>query len=214
MISKSLRAEFIGTFMLIFIGAGTAALGHGALTVALAHGLVVVAFSYAYGRFSGCHINPAVTFAFLVLKKIPVSKALTYWGAQFLGGIAGAGVLAFLLSSFSTTLGATVLDSGISPIQGVLTEGLLTFVLVNTILYTALNDRGGSMTGLVIGLSLTVSILFGFALTGASLNPARTLGPAILTSNFQDLWVYFAGPLLGAGAAALTYLSVLKDQDA
>ena len=209
--TKALVAEFIGTFTLIFIGAGAGALGVGGLVgVALAHGLVVLGFAYAYGHISGTHINPAVTFGMLVGKQIDAATAVGYWLAQFLGGIVGAFLLSFVLGGAESGLGATVLADGVSPIQGVVLEAVLTFFLVNAIFNTAVSGKAGNLAPVAIGLTLTFSILMGGPLTGASLNPARTLGPAIASGNFADIWLYFVGPIVGAAAAALLYTGLLK----
>jgi MIP family channel proteins len=213
MSSKALVAEFIGTFALIFIGAGAGALGVGGLVgVALAHGLVVLGFAYAYGHISGTHINPAVTIGLLAAGEIPVAKAAAYIATQLIGGIVGAFALSFCVSGQANAagLGATNLAAGVSPLQGFVIEAILTFFLVNTIMNAAVGGKAGGHAGLAIGLTLVFAILMGGPLTGASLNPARTLGPAIVTSNFADIWVYFAGPAVGAIVAGLLYKTVLS----
>lgn len=210
MSSKALIAECIGTFALIFIGAGAGALNVGLVGVAFAHGLVVLGFCYAYGHFSGNHINPAVTIGLLAAGEISVAKAAAYIASQLIGGILGAFTLSFCLGASAGTLGATTLTPGVSPLQGLVIEAILTFFLVNTILNAAVSGKAGGHAGLAIGLTLVFAILMGGPLTGASLNPARTLGPAIVTGNFADLWVYLVGPPIGAIAAALLYKTVLS----
>lgn len=212
MSSRALMAEFIGTFALIFIGAGAGALGAGGLVgVALAHGLVVVGFAYAYGHHSGTHINPAVTLGLLVAGEISAAKALAYMATQIVGGTVGAFTLAFVLGEKAGTLGATALATGVSPVQGVVIEALLTFFLVNAVLNTAVSGKvTGNLAGLAIGFTLVFCILMGGPLTGASLNPARTLGPAIATGDFANLWVYLVGPFAGAALAAILYKTVFK----
>jgi MIP family channel proteins len=211
--SKALVAEAIGTFALIFIGAGAGALAAGGLVgVALAHGLVVLCLCFAYGHLSGNHINPAVTIGLLAAGEISVSKAVSYIAMQLLGGVLGAFALSFVLGAERGTLGATNLAPGISPIQGLVIEAILTFFLVNTILNAAVSGKGGPNPGIAIGLTLTFCILMGGPLTGASLNPARTLGPAIVTGNFADLWIYLIGPPLGAIAAAFLYKFMLAPE--
>ena len=219
-LSKALVAELIGTFALIFIGAGAAALGIGGLVgVALAHGLVIVAFAYAYGHISGTHINPAVTIGIWASGKIETSRAISYIAFQLVGGLLGALALSYALGGTATGLGATVLAQGlqaggttidVAPVAGVLIEAILTFFLVNTVLNAAVSGKAGNLAGLAIGFTLVLAILFGGPLTGASLNPARTLGPAIVTGNFADLWVYLVGPVLGALAAAGLYRGFLS----
>ncbi|VAW30662.1 Aquaporin Z [hydrothermal vent metagenome] len=212
--TKALVAEFIGTFALIFIGAGAGALGVGGLVgVALAHGFVVLGFAYAYGHISGTHINPAVTFAMLVGKQIDGVTAVGYWVVQFLGGIVGAFLLRFVLGGADSGLGATLLADGVSPLQGVVLEAILTFFLVNAIFHTAVSGKAGNLAPVAISLTLIFAILMGGPLTGASLNPARTLGPAIASGNFADIWLYFVGPLAGAAAAVLLYTGFLKPEN-
>jgi aquaporin Z len=127
-----------------------------------------------------------------------------------LGGIAGAYVLRFVLGGAGSGLGATVLAGSVSPTQGVVVEAVLTFLLVNTIYNTAVSGKAGNQAPMAIGLTLAFCILMGGPLTGASLNPARTLGPAIVTGNYADLWVYLVGPVIGGLAATVLYDRVLK----
>ncbi len=209
---KALIAEFIGTFALIFVGAGAAAQGKGLAEVALAHGLVVLAFAYAYGHVSGTHINPAVTVGLWVARQIGAATALAYIAVQLAGGIAGGFALKFVLAGQGTHLGATVLADGVSPAAGLFLEAVLTFFLVNTVLNAAVSGKAGNLAGVAIGLTLTFSILVGGPLTGASLNPARTLGPAVAGGTFDHLWVYLVGTILGGIAAALLYKGVLAEE--
>ncbi len=215
-------AEFIGTFALIFVGAGALAItglnldGHSyalenLLGVALAHGFVVIAFVYAYGHISGTHINPAVTLGFLVAGEIRFMTAICYWIVQFSGGIAGALVLKGLLPA-DGDLGVTILAENVSVTQGLFVEIILTFFLVTTIFNTAVSGKAGNFAGIAIGLSLIACILIGGPLTRASFNPARTLGPAIASGNYADLWLYFVGPCVGAVLAALLYLGMIGDK--
>lgn len=209
--AKALTAEFVGTFALVFIGAGAGAIGAGGLVgVALAHGLVLVAVAAAYGPISGAHINPAVTIALWFGRQIKAAEAVAYIVVQVLGGIAGAYVLRFVLGGAGSGLGATVLAGSVSPTQGVVVEAVLTFLLVNTIYNTAVSGKAGNQAPMAIGLTLAFCILMGGPLTGASLNPARTLGPAIVTGNYSDMWVYLVGPVIGGLAATVLYDRVLK----
>lgn len=213
--SRKLIAEFIGTFALIFIGAGAGALGVGGLVgVALAHGLVILTFAYAFGPISGGHLNPAVTVGMWLGKQIDAMTAAAYIVAQLLGGILGAAVLSFVLGGSDSGLGATVLADGVTPVQGLVLEMILTFFLVNAIYNTAVSGKAGNAAPVAIGLTLAFCILMGGPLTGASLNPARTLGPAILSGNFDNIWVYFVGPLVGSILAALLYIYLLQPQTA
>jgi aquaporin Z len=219
----ALLAEMIGTFALIFIGAGTAALGIGGLVgVALAHGLVVTAMAYAYGPVSGAFINPAVTLGAWAAGAIAPARALAYMVVQVVGGVAGGFALRYCLGGTGTGLGATVLARGleaggtvisISPGAGFFLEAVLTFFLANAVLQCAIGGRAGALAGVAIGGTLTALILIGGPLTGASLNPARTLGPAVATGNFADLWVYLAGPALGALVAAGLYRGPLAPNE-
>ncbi len=209
--TKALVAEFVGTFTLIFIGAGAGALGIGGLVgVALAHGLVVMTFAFAYGHISGTHINPAVTIGLWVGKQVDTQTAVSYIITQIIGGTLGALVLGFLLSGYGTSLGATVLAPEVDVVQGLIIEIILTFLLVNAIFNTAVSGKVGNLAPIAIGLTLTLAILMGGPLTGASLNPARTIGPAIASGNYADIWIYLIGPPIGAALAALLYDKVLK----
>ena len=204
--TKALLAEFIGTFSLIFIGAGAGAIGVGGLIgVALAHGLVLVSMAYAYGSISGTHINPAVTLAVALSGRIKWMDALGYWMAQLAGGIFGAGALFVVLGGAGSGLGATVPAAGVGAGQAIMLEAVLTFLLVNVILHTTEKKTATPFAGLAIGLTLVAAILMGGPLTGASLNPARTLGPALFTNGLGDVWIYVLGPALGAALAAWVY---------
>ena len=202
--AKVFVAELIGTFALTFIGAGAAALGVGGVVgVAFAHGLTVLAFVYAYGHISGAHINPAVTFGVALSGNMSWGKATYYWMAQLLGGaLAGLGLFYVLSGVDHTLYGATVLADGVTVLQGIVIEGILTFLLVNSVLQSAIKGKAGNLAGVAIGLTLTLSILMGGPLTGASLNPARTLGPAIFSGTLGLFWVYVVGTFAGAALAA------------
>lgn len=220
-LSRALMAEFIGTFALIFVGAGVAAVGLGGLVgVALAHGLVIVSFVYAYGHVSGTHVNPAVTVGVWAAGKIDLKTAFSYVVFQLLGGIAGALALRYVLGGSETGLGVTVLAKGlvlgnavvdVTPTTGLVLEAILTFFLVNVVLNAAVSGRVGETAGLAIGLTFSMGVLLGGPLTGGSMNPARSLGPAIAASNFADLWVYMVGPVLGGLLAAGLYRGALED---
>ncbi len=207
---KELIAEFIGTFSLIFIGAGAAAVSDSLVAIALAHGLTVMAFAYAYGNISGTHINPAVTIGLLAGGQIKAGKAVGYIIVQLLGGILGASALSYVLGAHAGALGATVPASGIGNGQAFVLELFLTFLLVNSIYHSAVSGRAGNLAPVAIGLTLAACIMMGGPLTGASLNPARSLGPALLGNHqagISSLWIYFLacplGGLLAAGVHRL-----------
>ncbi len=206
-------SELIGTFALIFIGAGAAAIDGELIVIALAHGMVIIGLAYAYGHHSGTHINPAVTFGLLIAGEIKTKTAINYWIMQFAGGILGAAALSFVLGGSTSGLGATQFDTTATSVsQALVLELILTFLLVNTIMNTAVSGKAGNLAGLAIGSTLIFCILMGGPITGASLNPARTLGPALLTGNLDQLWVYIVGPLAGAAIASIFYVNVLKDK--
>jgi len=200
--TKIWLAEFIGTAALIFVGAGAGALGIGGLVgVALAHGLVLVGMAYAYGNISGTHINPAVTLAVTLAGKLKWPQTLRYWLAQLLGGAFGAGLL-FVVLGPTSSLGATLPAGGVGALQALVVEAALTFLLATVVLRTAVQKDSTPFAGVAIGLTLAALILMGGPLTGASVNPARSFGPALFTGNLASLWIYIAGPFTGAALAA------------
>ncbi len=202
--TKVWLAELIGTAALVFVGAGAGALAVGGLIgVALAHGLILAGVVYAYGPISGAHVNPAVTFAIALRGKLKWRFAAYYWIAQLVGGALAAGALFFVLGGAGSGLGATLPAPQVSPVQAIVVEGLLTFLLANAVLQTAVKKSATPFAGLAIGLTLAAAILMGGPLTGASLNPARTFGPDLFTGNLGTFWIYLVGPAAGAGLAAL-----------
>jgi MIP family channel proteins len=210
--SKVFVAEFIGTFALVFIGAGAGMVNAGLVGIALAYGFTLAVFYYAYGHISGAHVNPAVTFALALNNTVKWGQAVFYWIAQFAGAILAAWFLQFMAVKLGGTIegGATTgLLTEAQPVLAMIVEAILTFFLVNTILHTAVAGNGGNFAGWAIGATLTFAILGGGALTGASLNPARTFGPAIFVApsytNVYTYVIYFFGPLIGATLAVLVY---------
>jgi MIP family channel proteins len=216
-IAPKLLAEFIGTFAFIFIGAGAAAVvGTGAglngiAAIAFAHGLTIMAFAFAYGTVSGGHMNPAVTVGVLAAGAMRPGEAVGYIVSQLIGGIAGALLLRAVLGGAATGLGTPHLAHGlilgatsltITPAAGFVIEATLAFFLVTVVLSTAVAGRAGNLAPLAIGMTLTLNIIMGGALTGAPFNPARALGPMVATGNFADAWLYTIAPLVGAIAAA------------
>lgn len=199
-------AEFIGTFALVFIGAGVSAVNAGGLVgTALAQGCVFIAFAYAYGRFSGCHLNPAITFSMYLLRQVSLVRGSIYIGMQCLGAITASYLLMFILGSSQSGLGFASLARGMSVEQGLVLETVLTFFLANTFLHTVIRRRPSPHAPLAIGLALAFCVLMGGPLTGGIVNPARALGPAIAIAEFGDLWIYIAGPLAGAALAAFLH---------
>lgn len=222
---KKCFAEFIGTAVLVLFGCGTAMLvgcdaqnGGGYILTALAFGLSIVAMAYCVGNISGCHINPAVSLAVLISKGMSVKEFFSYVIAQVLGAFAGTGILAaiFSLGSVPDQTGGYGAN-GLAGVNGsvtaaLLVECVLTFVFVMCILgVTSSKAKHGSFGGLVIGLSLTFVHIFGIGLTGTSVNPARSIAPAVaaaLNGNTQplsSLWIFIVAPLAGAALAALCY---------
>jgi MIP family channel proteins len=212
---KPLLAEFIGTFTLIFIGAGAGALaassGGGIVSVAFAHGIALMVIVYAWGSISGAHVNPAVTFSLALTGKQSWAEAVQYWVAQLLGGALGGFLLRFLIGT-TGNLGMTLPAAGVSPLQAIVLEAVLTSFLVIAVFGTAVTNRNGNAAGLAIGFVLAMDIMMGGSLTGASMNPARSFGPALAMGDFQSFWIYVVGPLAGGAVAALIYDNlILKD---
>lgn len=217
-LTKALVSEFIGTFALVFLGAGAGVIlgientPAGLVTVALAHGLTLMVFAYAYGHVSGTHINPAVTLGLLTAGKIETTNAIYYIIAQLLGGIVAGFALLFVFGGPLNDLGVTVVNYDLTNIGGAfLLEMIGTFFLVNTILNAAISGRAGNLAPLAIGMVLAANIMFFGPLTGASLNPARTIGPAVATGIYADIWLYFVATILGGVLAGLLYRFLLEE---
>jgi MIP family channel proteins len=205
---RRLAAEIVGTFALVFAGCGavmvdakTGALGH--VGVAITFGLVIMAMIYAVGHISGAHFNPAVTFAFALSRHFPWPRAFGYWGAQLVGALVAAAILRGSLGSIAH-VGAT-LPSG-SQGQSFLWEFVLTFFLMFVIMAVATDTRAvGEAAAIAIGGTVLLDAMFGGPISGASMNPARSIGPAFVSGELHALWLYIAAPILGATLAALTY---------
>lgn len=212
---KPALAELIGTFTLTFIGAGAGAVAGrvgGVQGVALAHGIALMVIIYAWGAVSGAHVNPAVTLGLAVTGKIDWLKAAWYWAAQFVGAILAGYLLLYLVGKADLVNGATIGDfTNTDPLKTILVEAILTFFLVTAVFATAVNGRNGNAAGFAIGFVLAMDILMGGPLTGASMNPARTLGPALALGDFAYVWMYILGPALGAVGAALMYDRVFSN---
>lgn len=208
---KKYVAECIGTFVLVLFACGTAAVvgcgtSAGYLATAISFGLVIVAMAYSIGNVSGCHINPAVSFAMLISKKMDVKDFCGYIVAQFVGAIIGAGILYFMLGS-NKALGQNALyDADV--VKSLIIEIILTFVFVLAILGVTSKTENSSVAGVVIGLSLTMVHLLGIGFTGTSVNPARSFGPALFVGGdaLADVWVFIVAPLVGGALAALCWM--------
>ncbi len=216
---KVFVAELIGTFALVFVGAAVGLYNAGLLAVALAAGLTLAVFTYVFGHISGTHINPAVTFGLALNGTVKWVDALVYWIAQFAGAILAAFALKAIVSTVNAEAFTAAQTTGVlttnSPYYAFAVEALLTFFLVNTVLHTTVAGKAGPFAGWAIGTTMAIAILAGGPLTGASVNPARTFGPAAAAGAIQDgmlYLIYFAGPFLGAAFAVGVY-KVLSTED-
>lgn len=213
-------AEFIGTLILVLFGTGIAAFTGGDLVAtALAFGLSIVAASYVIGSISGCHLNPAVSFAMLLKGEIDIFDFVGYVIFQVLGALAGSGILYFILSTTdisTASLGANgygaLSATNISLWGAIITEIVLTCVFVFTILGVTSDNKKSSVSGIVIGLTLTFVHLLGINLTGTSVNPARSLAPAIILGGkaLSQVWVFIVSPMIGAALATTIYKYIDK----
>lgn len=223
---RKLVAEALGTACLVFFAVGTATLcfgfeltgssvSSGVIATALAFGLVLLVLVYALGSISGCHVNPAVTLGFLVARRIPLAEAIGYWVAQIVGAIVGAGLLRWM---FAAARGYTTDSQGLgtdgygansivhlSGSGAFLAEVILTFLFVLVVLVVTRKAAWPQLGGVAIGLALATVHLIGIPLTGTSVNPARSIGPALFVggSALSQLWLFIVAPLVGGGLAAL-----------
>jgi MIP family channel proteins len=202
-------AEAVGTFALVFAGCGAIMVSErfpGSVApgaVAVVFGLVVAAMIYAVGHISGAHFNPAVTLGFAVVGRFPKKDVALYWAAQFLGALAAIGALDLLLPK-GAGFGATV--PAVPALAALGWEAVLTFFLMFVIIAVATDTRAhGPVAGIAIGATVCLDAFFGGPVTGASMNPARSLAPALFQGQGAVVWVYFVGPAVGAVAAAFTY---------
>lgn len=204
---KSLVAEFIGAFALVFAGTGAIVIDGvtgGGVThvgVALTFGLVILAMIYTLGDISGAHFNPAVTVGFWLARRMPGRSVLPYIGSQVLGAVAASVLLRFLFPA-NATLGAT-LPAG-PAMQSFVLEIVLTAILMFVILGVSVGAREKGITaGIAIGAVIALEALFAGPICGASMNPARSLAPALVSNHLEGLWIYLTAPVLGAGLAVL-----------
>ena len=213
-------AEFVGTFALIFFGAGSICADQllkstnqgslGLLGIAVAHGLAIGIMVSAVGHISGGHLNPAVTIGFWVTRRISTFGALLYWVSQLAGAIAAAYLLRAVIPEDTwkaVALGTPDLARDFSRTAGMVVEGVMTFFLVFVVFATAADERGafGKIAGFAIGLTVTMDILMGGPLTGAAMNPARAFGPALAAQHWVNHGVYWVGPLLGGVVGGWLY---------
>ena len=217
---KALVAEFIGTFALVFVAVGAIAAdylqegGSGLVGVALATGLTLVVMVSATAPISGGHINPAVTFGAWITGKIDTLNGIGYVIVQCLGAIAAAALIKVVMPANTLALvkmGTPMLGTGVTHGMGLLMEIVLTFLLVFVIFGTAIDHRAPKFGGLFIGLAVTMDTLVGGPITGAAMNPARHLGPALLGSGMENTWLYWVGPLIGSSLAAMIYHHALEE---
>ena len=212
---KKFAAEFVGTLVLVLFGCGAAVLGGfdnvGQLGIALAFGFAIVAMAYGIGPISGCHVNPAVSLAAFVAGRMSAKDMGLYWVAQILGAIAGAAVIGLIAKAGFTNLGANGFDAG-SPggygLQAALIfEIVFTAIFVVVILGVSGDQKHGAFAGLAIGITLAVIHIVGIQVTGVSVNPARSFGPALLQGGeaLSQVWVFFVAPAVGAALGALLF---------
>ena len=222
-----------GTMILVLMGCGSAIFNHGVgstaqvLTVAFGFGLSVVAMAYTIGKVSGCHINPAITLGVFLSKRMSAKDAGMYMIFQVIGAIIGSAILYGIVSSiepssasyiaqssaFATTTGANGLQPGVSLCGGLIAEIVFTFVFVLVVLGTTSKGGAGNFAGLAIGLSLLLVHIVCIPLTGTSVNPARSIGPAIFQGGeaLAQLWVFIVGPFIGAIIATIVWKIVDTD---
>ncbi len=210
-------AEFIATLLFIFLGAGTVVVTGGVLgdeltsarlvAIALAHGLAIALLVSATANISGGHINPAVTFGAFITGKISLIKGAMYVVAQIAGAVVGALLLAAAIPEAAQgNLGAHGLGPGVTVGGGMIAEIVLTFALVFVVFATAMDPKGlAHLAPIAIGITVLVDHLFGVPVTGASMNPARSFGPALIAGAWENHWIFWVGPLMGGALAALVY---------
>ena len=212
---KKYFCECIGTAVLVLMGCGTAVISGGnVVATSLAFGLAIIAMAYAIGNVSGCHVNPAVSLAMLISKKLGVKDFVGYVIAQVVGAFAGAGILYFILNSTSVGvvgLGTNGFDTAsalkLNMAASFIVEVILTFIFIYTILGVTSDDKKSNVAGIVIGLTLTFVHILGIALTGTSVNPARSLAPAVIMGGeaLKQVWLFIVAPFIGATLSAIVF---------
>jgi aquaporin Z len=232
---RKLVAEALGTALLVILAVGTATLtfgfkldggsvSAGVVTTALAFGFVLLALAYTLGPISGAHVNPAVTLGFVLSRRMPITEAIGYWIAQLVGGFVGSVVLWAIVSGapgYSRTTTGLGADGwrkasiiGIGAGGAFATEVVLTFVFVLVVLVATSRIGSAGFAGLAIGLALTTVHLVGIPLDGTSVNPARSLGPALIVGHeaIRQVWLFIVAPLVGGALAALAYLGLVPTE--
>lgn len=215
---KKMVAEFLGTMTLVLFGCGAAVIAGGEvgyLGISFAFGLAIVAMAYGIGPISGCHINPAVTLGVVSAGRMSIREGVNYIIAQSLGGIFGAFLLK-LIASDPGTLGSNVVSTNYSVFQGGLFELIFTFIFLVTILGVTQKGGDNSFAGLAIGLTLVVIHIVGIPVTGVSVNPARSLGPALVSMNptaLSQLWIFILFPIIGGVLAGFLFKSKIIELD-
>lgn len=219
---KKYIAEFIGTAVLVLFGTGIAVITGGNLVAtALAFGLAIVAMAYVIGNISGCHVNPAVSLSMLISKKMSTKDFIGYVVSQVAGAFAGTGILYAILKG--TTIGTEALGANgygalsateITLVGAIVVEVILTFVFIYTILGVTSDESKSNVAGIVIGLTLTFVHLLGIGLTGTSVNPARSLAPAVIQGGeaLEQVWVFIVAPLVGGALAAIVFKYLNKTE--
>ena len=224
---RAALAELIGVLLFVFIGAGSVVVvtqvfplpagqsldASRLVAIALAHGLAIATMVAATARISGGHINPAVTFSMIVTGRMKLAVGIIYIAAQLIGAVIGAALLALVLAgNVEGDLGAHSLGNALSSKgAGVIVEAILTFVLVFTVFATAVDRRGlGNAAPIAIGFAILIDHFIGVPLTGASMNPARSFGPALASGTWTDFWIYIVGPVVGAALGAVAYQLVRR----
>jgi aquaporin Z len=214
--ARALLAEAAGTFWFFTIGAGSiialvvaGSPAVGLLAIALAHGLALSVAISTFGAISGGHFNPAVTFGLAIANKHPWGRVPTYWAAQLIGAVAAGLVLRYffdssLAAASQTHLGTPTLGTGVTVLTAIVIEAVLTLFLVWAVFGTAVSPTAPKIGGFGIGLTVAADILLGGPLTGAAMNPARHFGPAVVAGFFDNWYVYWIGPLVGAALAGLS----------
>ena len=223
---KKYLCEFIGTAVLVLFGCGSAAIAGstlGTLGIALAFGLSIVAMAYIIGNVSGCHINPAVSLAMLISKKMEAKDFIGYVVAQVLGALAGTAILAFTIRNCGMDIAVTGLGANgfaenssvnLSMFGAIIVEIILTFVFIYTILGVTSSEKFSAVAGIVIGLTLAFVHIMGIPLTGTSVNPARSLAPALFLGGtaLKQVWVFIVAPFIGSAIAAVVFNILNKEE--